>query len=216
MAALPPLPSRPACLLPLLSAPRQAAAHARRLELARRRPRAPRRAQLQAAGVGRLLRLPPHPGRPGRAVYRLREGAPLKSMASTLNRGRLRWWRSSPGSDRLPACLPACLFLPACPFACHQGAGKTLLLMLHGGGHSALSWAAFARDICSRCAVRAVAFDQRGHGTTAVADEQGGLQFLAQWLLCRTTWAAGMPFSALACVSLSIAPRHRLVPGHAD
>ena len=92
--------------------------------------------------------------------------------------------------------------------------GKSL--PLHGGGHSALSWAAFARDICSRCAVRAVAFDQRGHGTTAVADEQGGLHFLAQRLLCRTTWAIGMPFSALACVSLSIAPLHRLVPGHAD
>jgi protein phosphatase methylesterase 1 len=48
-----------------------------------------------------------------------------------------------------------------------------MLLMLHGGGHSALSWAAFAREICARCAVRAVAFDQRGHGSSMVDNEEG-------------------------------------------
>ncbi|KAK5859191.1 hypothetical protein PBY51_003275 [Eleginops maclovinus] len=49
-----------------------------------------------------------------------------------------------------------------------SGAHGPVLLLLHGGGHSALSWAVFTAVICSRINCRLVAMDLRGHGDTKV------------------------------------------------
>uniref|UniRef100_A0A667YTP4 Protein phosphatase methylesterase 1 n=1 Tax=Myripristis murdjan TaxID=586833 RepID=A0A667YTP4_9TELE len=44
------------------------------------------------------------------------------------------------------------------------GGDGPLLVLLHGGGHSALSWAVFTTAICSRVTCRVFAMDLRGHG----------------------------------------------------
>lgn len=46
-----------------------------------------------------------------------------------------------------------------------------LLLLLHGGGFSSLTWACFVKSISELCHVRALAIDLRGHGSTKVANE---------------------------------------------
>ena len=59
-------------------------------------------------------------------------------------------------------------------WACLQGEGNVVLLCLHGGGHSALSWAAFAKAMApldDNC--RIIAMDARGHGDTTVQPETG-------------------------------------------
>ncbi|XP_054609742.1 protein phosphatase methylesterase 1-like isoform X1 [Dunckerocampus dactyliophorus] len=43
-----------------------------------------------------------------------------------------------------------------------------LLVLLHGGGHSALSWAVFTTAITARVNCRVLAMDLRGHGDTLV------------------------------------------------
>ncbi|XP_062301277.1 protein phosphatase methylesterase 1-like isoform X2 [Scomber scombrus] len=43
-----------------------------------------------------------------------------------------------------------------------------LLVLLHGGGHSALSWAVFTTAITSRVTCRVLAMDLRGHGASCV------------------------------------------------
>ncbi|XP_054457923.1 protein phosphatase methylesterase 1-like [Anoplopoma fimbria] len=43
-----------------------------------------------------------------------------------------------------------------------------LLVLLHGGGHSALSWAVFTTAISNRVTCRILAMDLRGHGDTQV------------------------------------------------
>ncbi|XP_068444547.1 protein phosphatase methylesterase 1-like [Clinocottus analis] len=48
------------------------------------------------------------------------------------------------------------------------GAAGPLLVLLHGGGHSALSWAVFTTEITSRVSCRVLAMDLRGHGDTLV------------------------------------------------
>uniref|UniRef100_A0A3Q3X9I0 Protein phosphatase methylesterase 1 n=1 Tax=Mola mola TaxID=94237 RepID=A0A3Q3X9I0_MOLML len=48
------------------------------------------------------------------------------------------------------------------------GSHGPVLLLLHGGGHSALSWAVFTAVICSRINCRVVAMDLRAHGDTKV------------------------------------------------
>lgn len=45
-----------------------------------------------------------------------------------------------------------------------SGAHGPVLLLLHGGGHSALSWAVFTAVICNRISCRVVAMDLRAHG----------------------------------------------------
>ncbi|XP_030055614.1 protein phosphatase methylesterase 1-like [Microcaecilia unicolor] len=45
-----------------------------------------------------------------------------------------------------------------------SGSEGPVLLLLHGGGHSALSWAVFTSAITSRVRCRIVALDLRGHG----------------------------------------------------
>lgn len=49
-----------------------------------------------------------------------------------------------------------------------SGSLGPVLVLLHGGGHSALSWAVFTSVICSRINCRVVAMDLRGHGDTNV------------------------------------------------
>uniref|UniRef100_A0A3B4UC95 Protein phosphatase methylesterase 1 n=1 Tax=Seriola dumerili TaxID=41447 RepID=A0A3B4UC95_SERDU len=48
------------------------------------------------------------------------------------------------------------------------GSDGPLLVLLHGGGHSALSWAVFTTAIASRVTCRVLAMDLRGHGATLV------------------------------------------------
>uniref|UniRef100_A0A8C5F4C5 Protein phosphatase methylesterase 1 n=1 Tax=Gadus morhua TaxID=8049 RepID=A0A8C5F4C5_GADMO len=52
------------------------------------------------------------------------------------------------------------------------GSHGPVLLLLHGGGHSALSWAVFTAVICGRINCRVVAMDLRGHGDTKVQDSE--------------------------------------------
>ncbi|XP_055757218.1 protein phosphatase methylesterase 1-like [Salvelinus fontinalis] len=49
-----------------------------------------------------------------------------------------------------------------------NGTDGPLLVLLHGGGHSALSWAVFTTAIASRVTCRVLAMDLRGHGSTQV------------------------------------------------
>ncbi|XP_075054592.1 protein phosphatase methylesterase 1 [Mixophyes fleayi] len=53
-----------------------------------------------------------------------------------------------------------------------SGSDGPVLLLLHGGGHSALSWAVFTTAITSRIQCRIVALDQRGHGETKVRNTE--------------------------------------------
>ncbi|XP_063757179.1 protein phosphatase methylesterase 1-like isoform X2 [Eleginops maclovinus] len=48
------------------------------------------------------------------------------------------------------------------------GNAGPLLVLLHGGGHSALSWAVFTRAIASKVHCRVLSMDLRGHGDTLV------------------------------------------------
>uniref|UniRef100_A0A8C0QTR7 Protein phosphatase methylesterase 1 n=1 Tax=Canis lupus dingo TaxID=286419 RepID=A0A8C0QTR7_CANLU len=61
-----------------------------------------------------------------------------------------------------------------------SGSEGPVLLLLHGGGHSALSWAVFTAAIISRVQCRIVALDLRGHGD--VNREHSQLFFFS---LCR-------------------------------
>ncbi|XP_073678874.1 protein phosphatase methylesterase 1-like [Garra rufa] len=49
-----------------------------------------------------------------------------------------------------------------------SGQDGPLLVLLHGGGHSALSWAVFTAAMTSRVTCRVLAMDLRGHGATQV------------------------------------------------
>ncbi|PWA22928.1 hypothetical protein CCH79_00002057, partial [Gambusia affinis] len=53
-----------------------------------------------------------------------------------------------------------------------SGSSGPVLLLLHGGGHSALSWAVFTAVICSRIHCRVVALDLRAHGDTKVKNPE--------------------------------------------
>ncbi|XP_056141394.1 protein phosphatase methylesterase 1 [Lampris incognitus] len=53
-----------------------------------------------------------------------------------------------------------------------SGSHGPVLLLLHGGGHSALSWAVFTSVICSRINCRVVAMDLRAHGDTKVKNSE--------------------------------------------
>jgi len=52
-----------------------------------------------------------------------------------------------------------------------SGSSGPILLLLHGGGHSALSWALFVKSITKMCECQAVAVDFRGHGNTVTTDD---------------------------------------------
>jgi len=51
------------------------------------------------------------------------------------------------------------------------GSSGPLLLLLHGAGHSALSWAVFAKTIQTYCDCQIIAMDFRGHGETETTDD---------------------------------------------
>nr|XP_033803839.1 protein phosphatase methylesterase 1 isoform X2 [Geotrypetes seraphini] len=53
-----------------------------------------------------------------------------------------------------------------------SGSEGPVLLLLHGGGHSGLSWAVFTSAIASRVRCRIVALDLRGHGETKVRNTE--------------------------------------------
>ncbi|XP_010862968.2 protein phosphatase methylesterase 1 [Esox lucius] len=53
-----------------------------------------------------------------------------------------------------------------------SGQHGPVLLLLHGGGHSALSWAVFTAVIYSRIHCRVVAMDLRAHGDTKVKNSE--------------------------------------------
>ncbi|XP_034034601.1 protein phosphatase methylesterase 1 [Thalassophryne amazonica] len=53
-----------------------------------------------------------------------------------------------------------------------SGSHGPVLLLLHGGGHSALSWAVFTAVIYSRINCRVVAMDLRAHGDTKVKNPE--------------------------------------------
>ena len=47
-----------------------------------------------------------------------------------------------------------------------------LLLLLHGGGFSALTWSVFVKSIIELCHVRILAIDIRGHGSTRTSNDE--------------------------------------------
>ena len=49
---------------------------------------------------------------------------------------------------------------------------ETSFFMLHGAGHSAMTFALVARYMAAHARVRVVAYDMRAHGYTAAADER--------------------------------------------
>lgn len=77
--------------------------------------------------------------------------------ASTLNLWRTLWWKMK---------------LARIFRIYKSGLEGPVLLLLHGGGHSALSWAVFTSAIISRIQCRIVALDLRGHGETKVRNPE--------------------------------------------
>ena len=47
-----------------------------------------------------------------------------------------------------------------------------LLVLLHGGGFSALTWSCFVKSISELCHVRILAIDLRGHGSTQTSSDE--------------------------------------------
>lgn len=52
-----------------------------------------------------------------------------------------------------------------------RGTCGPLLLLLHGGGYSALTWSLFAESVSEMVECQIMAFDQRGHGDTHTSDD---------------------------------------------
>lgn len=52
-----------------------------------------------------------------------------------------------------------------------KGTGGPLLLLLHGGGYSGLTWSLFVKEICFIVDCQIAAVDIRGHGETVTAQE---------------------------------------------
>lgn len=85
-----------------------------------------------------------------------------------------------------------------------SGSEGPVLLLLHGGGHSALSWAVFTAAIISRVQCRIVALDLRGHGETKSGILKTCLQ--KQWQKMLAMWLKPcMGTSLLQLCSLDIA-----------
>ncbi|KAL6470045.1 hypothetical protein MHYP_G00211640 [Metynnis hypsauchen] len=71
------------------------------------------------------------------------------------------------------SCEPHHTLTPLHTFRIYSsGSHGPVLLLLHGGGHSALSWAVFTGVICSRINCRVVAIDLRAHGDTKVKNSE--------------------------------------------
>ena len=52
-----------------------------------------------------------------------------------------------------------------------SGSTGPLVVLLHGAGHSALSWAVFTKTLLKTCECRVMAMDFRGHGSTTTSDD---------------------------------------------
>ncbi|XP_042221270.1 protein phosphatase methylesterase 1-like isoform X2 [Homarus americanus] len=52
-----------------------------------------------------------------------------------------------------------------------RGTAGPLLLLLHGGGYSALTWSLFAENVSEMVECQVMAIDQRGHGDTHTTDD---------------------------------------------
>jgi protein phosphatase methylesterase 1 len=52
-----------------------------------------------------------------------------------------------------------------------QGTEGPLLVLLHGGGYSALTWAQFTKSITSLVTCQVIAIDLRGHGSSTTKDD---------------------------------------------
>lgn len=52
-----------------------------------------------------------------------------------------------------------------------KGSQGPLLLLLHGGGYSGLTWSLFTNDICHNVECQVAALDIRGHGETVTCNE---------------------------------------------
>ncbi|XP_068211561.1 protein phosphatase methylesterase 1 [Palaemon carinicauda] len=52
-----------------------------------------------------------------------------------------------------------------------RGTSGPLLLLLHGGGYSALTWSLFAESVSEMVECQVMAFDQRGHGDTRTVND---------------------------------------------
>lgn len=48
----------------------------------------------------------------------------------------------------------------------HKGSVGPVVFLLHGGGHSAISWSLFTSSLTVSCECQVVAMDIRGHGCT--------------------------------------------------
>lgn len=57
----------------------------------------------------------------------------------------------------------------------HNSGNGALVIFLHGGGYSALSWSVLAREMAALTDCRLLAIDLRGHGETEVEGEEADL-----------------------------------------
>lgn len=51
-------------------------------------------------------------------------------------------------------------------------ANKPLLILLHGGGYSGLSWAVFVKSLLENCYCKVAAIDLRGHGSSSTENDE--------------------------------------------
>lgn len=56
-------------------------------------------------------------------------------------------------------------------FCVYTTGSGPVVLCLHGGGHSSLSWAVFTAELLQRAQVQVIVFDQRGHGDTTTDND---------------------------------------------
>lgn len=60
-----------------------------------------------------------------------------------------------------------------------RGEGETLVLLIHGGGYSALTWSLAGEELCRMAGCRVAALDLRGHGETVSTDTDMAREKLA-------------------------------------
>jgi protein phosphatase methylesterase 1 len=69
-----------------------------------------------------------------------------------------------------------------------SGNDGPVLLLLHGGGHSALSWAVMSKILLEQCNCRVMAFDARGHGRKSFGKEKNAFLGYCCCILSCITW----------------------------
>lgn len=81
-----------------------------------------------------------------------------------------------------------------------RGSSGPLLLLLHGGGYSALTWSLFAVSVTEMVECQVMAFDQRGHGDTRTSnDEDLSAETLSRDIanVCNTVYGSTQPPTVL-------------------